>query len=445
MCDTIVALGNTTSDGSVLFAKNSDRDPNEAHEVILVEHRKHPAGSKVKCTYVEIPQVEETYQVLLCKPFWIWGAEMGSNEFGVTIGNEAVFTRIPYGKAPGLIGMDFLRLALERAKTAEEALNVITDLLETYGQSGNCGFSHPMYYHNSFLICDTHDAWVLETAGKEWAAEKVVSVRSISNAITIGKTWDKASKNLVKFAIEQGWCKRVEDFDFSRCYSEPIYTKFSDARNRQVCTATALMTDRGKISLKTMIDMLRSHATDRSDPWRPDQGITGADVCMHSGWGPIRLSQTTGSLVAQHSENLSTYWVTGTAAPCTSIFKPIWMDCSLPEMGKSPTGEYDSSSLFWKHELVHRSILRNYPDRINLIRKDRDQAELEFINKAAVLSEKDQKARSDLQQFCFTKSDTLESRWIDLIKNQNAIKKGSGLYNAAWKKTNTSAKLPDIG
>ena len=120
MCDTIVALRNSTADGSVLFAKNSDRDPNEAHEVILIQRQKHSAGSSVKCTYIEIPQVEETYKVLLCKPFWIWGAEMGSNEFGVTIGNEAVFTRIPYGKTPGLIGMDFLRLALERAKTASK-------------------------------------------------------------------------------------------------------------------------------------------------------------------------------------------------------------------------------------------------------------------------------------------------------------------------------------
>ena len=232
MCDTIVALRNSTADGSVLFAKNSDRDPNEAHEVILVERQNHTKGSSVKCTYIEIPQVEETYKVLLCKPFWIWGAEMGANEFGVTIGNEALFTRIPYGKTPGLIGMDFLRLALERSKTADEALNVITALLEEYGQSGNCGFAHPMYYHNSFLICDKTDAWVLETAGKEWAAEKVKDIRSISNGITIGKSWDKASKNLVSLAIEKGWCKNEDDFDFARCYSEPIYTRFSDAEEQ---------------------------------------------------------------------------------------------------------------------------------------------------------------------------------------------------------------------
>lgn len=152
MCDTLVALGNSTKDGSVIFAKNSDRDPNEAHELVSVPRTKHAEGSMVRCTYVEIPQVPETYAVLLAKPFWIWGAEMGANEHGVVIGNEAVFTKIPAGKEPGLIGMDYLRLALERAATAREALTVITQLLEKYGQSGNCGFAHKFYYHNSFLI-----------------------------------------------------------------------------------------------------------------------------------------------------------------------------------------------------------------------------------------------------------------------------------------------------
>src|SRR5512136_2449894 len=152
MCDTVVALGNVTADGITLFGKNSDREPNEAHQLLRVPAAEHPPGSAIQCTYLEIPQVAHTYEVLLAKPFWMWGAEMGANEHGVTIGNEAVFTKVPYDKEPGLIGMDFLRLALERAQTSEQALHTITALLETYGQSGNCAQGHPTYYHNSFLI-----------------------------------------------------------------------------------------------------------------------------------------------------------------------------------------------------------------------------------------------------------------------------------------------------
>lgn len=68
----------------------------------------------------------------------------------------------------------FFRLGLERADTAEKAVDVITELLEQYGQGGSCmedecGFT----YHNSFLISDRTEAWLLETSGKHWAAERV--------------------------------------------------------------------------------------------------------------------------------------------------------------------------------------------------------------------------------------------------------------------------------
>ena len=164
MCDTLVAVGEATADGSVILAKNSDREPNEAHVLTHVPHAHHEPGAAVRCTYIEIPQVAETYAVLLSRPFWLWGGEMGVNECGVAIGNEAVFTREPHDKTPGLLGMDFIRLALERAGTARAALDVIIDLLAVHGQGGDCGFQHPLYYHNSFLIADPREAWVLETA-----------------------------------------------------------------------------------------------------------------------------------------------------------------------------------------------------------------------------------------------------------------------------------------
>ncbi len=251
MCDTMVVLPNSSADGALLFAKNSDREPNEAHHLLAVPAAEHAAGETVQCTYIAIPQVAHTHAVLLAKPFWIWGAEMGANEHGVVIGNEAVFTKLPYEKAPGLIGMDFLRLALERAADAFAALQVITSLLETYGQSGNCGFQHPLYYHNSFLIADPRAAWILETGGRQWAARQVKDVGSISNAITIGRDYDLASADLVNLAVERGWCRQRDQFHFGKCYSDFIYTTFSAAASRQSCTSDALRAARGHLTRPT--------------------------------------------------------------------------------------------------------------------------------------------------------------------------------------------------
>jgi len=218
MCDTLVALGNSTRDGVLLLAKNSDREPNEAHLLVRIPHARHGAQETAKCTYVEIPQVAETYEVLLAKPFWLWGCEMGANECGVAIGNEAVFTKEPYD-ALGLTGMDFIRLGLERADTARKALEVIAELTSQYGQGGPCGFTDKkLTYHNSYIIADPHEAWVLETAGRYWVAEKVRDVRTISNGLTIGQEWDLATPGLVEHALEKRWCRTREEFHFARAY-----------------------------------------------------------------------------------------------------------------------------------------------------------------------------------------------------------------------------------
>ncbi len=441
MCDTIVALGNSTVDGKVLFAKNSDREPNEAHELIIIPRAQHQPGEMVKCTYIEIPQVEETYQVLLAKPFWIWGAEMGANEFSVTIGNEAVFTRDAYGKEPGLIGMDFLRLALERSKTAHEALLKIIELLEQYGQSGNCGFAHKMFYHNSFLICDPDEAWVLETSGKEWAAEKVRDVRSISNAITIESDWDMASANLVQHAMDKGWCKDKEKFNFSKCYSEPVYTLFSDARKRQHCTTQQLKDAKGGITPDMMMAILRHH-DDKSEPdWSPDKGITGADVCMHAGWGPIRGSQSAGSMVSLLDRSDTMHWLTGTSAPCTSLFKPVWLDCSLPEHGNAPQGTYDEKTLYWRHEAIHRAILQDYAARIPLIKTDQVNYEEQMLAEVIQNLAGSFNKRKSISEKYFKLAQELEFTWLSKVNLHQTKRKNRLLYNMAWKKFNDEAKM----
>nr|MBC8400517.1 C69 family dipeptidase [Candidatus Neomarinimicrobiota bacterium] len=225
MCDTFVALPTATAGGKIIFGKNSDREPNEAQALEYHPATEYQAGSVLRCTYLEIPQVPQTNAALLSRPFWMWGAEIGANEHGVVIGNEAVWSKMPLVKQGLLTGMDLLRLGLERSATAETALEAITELLTEYGQGGECGYqSRGMVYHNSFIIADPREAWVLETAGSLWVALHVKKTYSISNGLTIGEHYHLAHPGLVDTARKKGWLKKGRTFNFARCYSDWFYT-----------------------------------------------------------------------------------------------------------------------------------------------------------------------------------------------------------------------------
>ncbi len=442
MCDTVVVTAEATADGVTVFGKNSDREPNEAHHLLYVPAADHPSGSYVQCTYVDVPQVEHTYATLLAKPFWMWGAEMGANEHGVVIGNEAVFTKVPYEKGDGLIGMDLLRLALERAATAREALTVITDLLAEYGQGGNCGFQRKLFYHNSFLIADPHQAWVLETAGPHWAARRVTGVYTISNRLTIGSEWDVASPDLVAYAIRRGWCARKDDFHFARCYSDFIYTTFSYGGPRRRRTRDLLTAQHGGVTVSDVMGVLRDHGGDGAAPRSPDQGLTGATVCMHAGFGPIRISQTTGSMVSHLHPDRATHFFTATAAPCTSVFKPVWLDAGLPDLGPTPKGTYDAATLYWRHEALHRATLRDYLTLIQLYHTERDALERGFVERALDCAFWPAAERAAFAADCFAQADAAEMRWLEQVSSAGVQKRPGRFYAMAWDRFNRRSGMP---
>lgn len=108
-CDCFVALPPHTAAPAVIFGKNADRPRSEVQELIYVPAATHRPGDKVQCTYLEIEQAERTHAVVLSRPAWLWGAEMGANEHGVCVGNEGVWTREPVGQDEALLGMDLVR------------------------------------------------------------------------------------------------------------------------------------------------------------------------------------------------------------------------------------------------------------------------------------------------------------------------------------------------
>jgi secernin len=443
MCDTIVALPGATATGGVLFGKNSDRERNEAQAVEFFAGAQHADDARVNCTYIDIPQVRQTFAVLLCRPFWIWGAEMGANELGVVIGNEAVHARIAPQHEKALIGMDLLRLALERAASAAQAIEVITALLVQYGQGGSCGHLTPRFYHNSFVIADPREAYVLETVGRMWAVERAEGVRSISNAYSIGRGAMRASPSLIEHALAQGWCRDVADLDVAASFSDMKQDAISQGRARCMRSTALLQRSAGRLRAIDMMAILRDHgATAETDPdWHPQDAPTRT-ICMHAADGD-RDGQTVGSLVSELQIDRIVHWVTATAAPCTSIFKPVLPGVALPAHGPRPSDRFGPHTLWWRHEQLHRAMLEEFPIHLAAIRAERDALEAAFRARIdGVVTDGTDSDRAQAVAECWADADITERRWLDELGavEERVMRPG---YRASWREFNRLAGLDE--
>lgn len=265
MCDCLVALGHRTVSGRALFAKNSDRPPSESQVIRWNPPRRDTAP--ISATHITIdPWEATTHACVLSMPDWCWGAEHGVNEHGVAIGNETIYTTLDPRTAPvALIGMDLVRLGLERASTAREAAGVIAGLIERYGQGGSGhdprGGARPRPYWSSFLIADPTDAWVVETSGNLVSSMKVDSTWAISNRTTIP--------------------------DFDRAHRHPRQPVERLVNPRLEASLRVLSGER--LSPEDLCAHLSSHVG----------GDDGWTVCMHARQGDDLVEMTTASMVAE--------------------------------------------------------------------------------------------------------------------------------------------------
>src|SRR4051812_22510952 len=273
MCDTLCVLGRERT----LFAKNSDRPPNEAQVVEWFDRRAAPG--ELATQYLTLPD-DGAYALLGSQPTWLWGLEHGVNEHRVAIGNEKVWTvDDAHAQPPALLGMDLVRLGLERAPTAGDAVDVVTTLLERHGQGGSGEPDADEPYFSSFLVADPTAAWVIETSARTWAARRVDDGAAISNRIAIGRDWTRASPN-----VERG-----ADFDAWRDPNMP--TGIAD--HRLTATRATVATAAAHAGPRALVATLRHHgerpwgapgadpADVSSPPRRVGDDGRGVTVCMH--------------------------------------------------------------------------------------------------------------------------------------------------------------------
>jgi Peptidase family C69 len=288
MCDSLVALPVATDGRTMLFAKNSDRPPDEVQVVEnLTEAR---STGPVRCTWIDVePPRAVSLACVVSRPSWCWGVEHGVNEAGVAAGNEAIYTTLDPRSVPvGLTGLDLVRLALQWADSAEAAVGLITDAIERYGQGGSghdpSGRTGPKAYFSSFLVADAGAAWVIETSGRTWVAERVDDARAISNRTTIPA------------------------FDAEHRHPRQPVERFVDAR----WAASKAVLARRPVTVSSLLEHLASHDSCAEAGW---------SVCMHT---PDEV--TTASMLAEVRVGSAPVVHLAQGSPCTTAYRTISVD-----------------------------------------------------------------------------------------------------------------------
>ena len=177
----------------------------------------------------EIPEAAETYNVI-----------GNINEWQVTIGETTYGGREEMVDPDGIIDYgSLIYIALQRSRTAREAIKVMTTLAETYGYNSE---------GETFTICDPNEAWIMEMMGKGpgskgvvWVALRIPddAICAHANQSRIGtfNMKDKKnvlySKDVVSFAREKGWFTGKDaEFSWKMAYAKPDFSgrRFCDAR-----------------------------------------------------------------------------------------------------------------------------------------------------------------------------------------------------------------------
>lgn len=366
MCDSVALAPSRSATGTTLFAKNSDRNENECQPFEQHPPAVYVRGAVTRCTHIEIPQVAETYRVMGHSPWWVWGFEHGVNEYGVAAGNQTVFSREPVEKEPGLIGMDLVRLALERSRTAREAVEVIAGLIERYGQGGPAFGPDKAGYHNSFTVADPMGVWLLETTGRRWAARQT-EAGSLTNQMTLGRDWDIGSRDLETFARAEGWWRDEGRVDVVAAYrNEVVPGVISEGRLRR---SQELLAAQAEHDTASLVRTLRDHLAAGS---APDPGATSKDdrfytLCMHS--EPV--GTTTASMVAPLPTDRCAPWPVWISfgTPCTGIFVPVYINAPIPFEFARGVGEPSETSAWWKFRELQRAASVDFAKHTPELRK----------------------------------------------------------------------------
>lgn len=423
-CTNLIAGKGATTDGSVMMSYSAD-----SHNLFGFLHHspaaRHPKGAMRKITdwdtgkpLGEIPQVAETYNVV-----------GNMNEHQLAIGESTWGGREELADTTGQSVMDYgslIYVALERARNAREAIDVMTDLVEKYGYASE---------GESFTIADKNEVWVMEMIGK--GAEKGavwIAVRIPDNAISghaneprirkvdlKDKENVRYSKDLIKFARKRGYFTgKDQDFSFADAFAEhdpstrrgcdarvwSYFRRFNDGADQYFAWVNAdsnepmplyIIPDR-KVSPEGMQDAMRDQF--QGTPYDMTQDVGAGPYDVPYRWRPmeyevdgkkylmeraIATQQTGWSFVSQSRDWLpdpvgGVFWF-GTDDTNTSVYMPLY--CGMTEvpaeLAQGDVNTFDINSNFWVNNIVANEAYHRYDMMIPDIRKVQNKLEKGFF------------------------------------------------------------------
>jgi hypothetical protein len=303
----------------------------------LAPGRDFALGEKTTTQYLELDQVRKTHTVLGSQPSRWWGYEHGLNEHNLTIGCSCFETKLQCER-PGLLGPDLVRLALERCRTARQAVDLIADLVERHGQGAFFGCSEEVAGDCGLLIADPREAFAVETSGPFWVHQEVRQVRAVTDLCIIRQDWDRIAHGLADAAIERGWWPgdgTKLDFAGALAASGPAPA----TEMRRWGRATLLLEEQnGHIDHAYLRRLLSDHfdgEADEVDPLEPRAGPI--PLCRHG--FPGARDVTVASYIAElpaEPTRLPLLWC-GFGPPCSCVYFPIFLDGENPLIAKGDT------------------------------------------------------------------------------------------------------------
>ena len=472
-CSNFIVGKKASVDGSVMCSYSAD-DYGMFQYLCHYPAAKHAKGEMRKIFdwdsnkyYGEIPEAAETYNVI-----------GNINEWQVTIGETTYGGREEMVDSTGI--MDYgslIYVALQRSKTAREAIKVMTTLANTYGYNSG---------GETFTICDPNEAWIMEMMGKGAGSKGVVwvalripddAICAHANQSRIGKFNMKDKKNVmyakdvVSFARSKGWFKGKDaDFSWKMAYAKPDFSgrRFCDARawamlnhfydmspyldwalgkNPDAQDMPLWVVPNKKVSVQDVENVMRDHyegtplsVADGSDigggiwemPYRPTPLMYKVDGKQYFNERPVSTQQSGFVFVSQMRSWLpreigGVFWFANDDANMAA-FTPVY--CSMterPECYNTPGADalhFSKKNAYWVCNMTSNMVYPRYSLMFPTLKEVRDSLDNSYFAAQAGVEKKAQELYAQnpqaavkyLNDYSVEKAQQMLARWNQLFE-----------------------------